>query len=122
MAAPKGNQYTRKYTEEEAVEIFERGAEWAKSSDECLCLEDVILHLEIPVSSFYYLLKEYDVLEAIKKEMHIAIISRINKGAVNSKFAAAPAIWRLKQMGESEQQNINVTSNGQSLPGWMNEE
>ena len=122
MAAPKGNQYTRKYTEEEATEIFLRGAEWAKSSEDCLCLEDVILHLDIPASSFYYLVKEYNVLESIKKEMHIAIISRINKGAVNSEYAAAPAIWRLKQMGESDQQNINVTSNGKELPTWMQED
>jgi len=122
MAAPKGNQYTRKYTEEEAVRLFTEGLEWAKSSEDCLCIQDIILHTGIPTTTFFDLPKQFDVLKSIKKDMHSAIISRINKGAVNSEFAAAPAIWRLKQMGESEQQNINVTSNGQSLPGWKNEE
>lgn len=121
MPAAKGNDYARKYTLEDAVDIFEQGAEWAAIDEDALCIQDVFLWMKMPCSTFNALVREHKVLASIKEDMQSSIISRVNAKALTSGFAAAPAIWRLKQMGESDQQNINVTSSGKSLPDWMNE-
>ena len=121
MAAAKGNDYARKYTLEDATNLFIIGAEYASNNEDCLCIQDVFIHMEMPCSTFNLLVRQHDVLSSIKESMQASIISRVNKKALESGFAAAPAIWRLKQMGESDQQNINLTSNGKSLPDWMDE-
>lgn len=121
MAAAKGNDYARKWTEDEAIEVFIEGLNFADDDDDALCIEDVFKHMEMPKTTFYDLIKQFDVLNSIKGDMNSAIVRRVNAAALKSGFAAAPAIWRLKQMGESDQQNINVTSNGKSLPDWMDE-
>jgi len=121
MAAEIGNDYNRKWTLDEAIELFKTGADWARDDEDALCIQDVFKHMEMPCSTFNLLVREHEVLASIKEDMQASIISRVNAKALKSGFAAAPAIWRLKQMGESDQQNINVTSNGKSLPDWMDE-
>jgi len=121
MAAPKGNDYARKWTEDEAKVAFIDGVEYATNNEECLCIQDVILYIEMPSRTFYDLTKQFEVLQSIKEDMHTAIIARVNKGSMHGDYPPAPSIWRQKQLGESDQQNINVTSNGKSLPDWMDE-
>ena len=100
MAAPKGNQYTRKYTEEIAIDLFEQALEYAKTNKNCLCIQDARLYIKLPNVSFYDLLKQFKVLKSIKKEIDDVIISRINNGALNNNYNTTASIWRMKQLGE----------------------
>ena len=123
MPAAKGNDYNRKYTEAESMEMFLEAFEWVKSHpSKALCIEDVIIEMGIPRRTFYSLCNWHEDLHSIKEDIKMLIISKVNKAALSDEFRAAPAIWRLKQMGESDQTNINVTSSGKSLPDWMDED
>lgn len=114
MAAPKGNKYTQKYTEEEAVELFIIGLEYAESNDECLSLADAIKQTTIPYSTYDYLAEKYEVLGHIKNDTKTEVTRRINKEALQGNFNATSSIWRMKQLGEkdvSEVKNTNVDLN-----------
>ena len=49
-----------------------------------------------------YWMKKFPILEFFKKDIQQRIISTINEGALKFSFAAAPAIWQRKQMGEKD--------------------
>ena len=102
MGAPKGNRYTQKYSEEQAVELFVKAAEYAINDKDCLSVQDAVIHINIPHSTFYDLAEKHKVLDNIKKEINNAVIARINKGALLNKMNSTAAIWRSKQLGETD--------------------
>ena len=108
MAAPSGNVYSQVWTLENALPRFIDALEFSKT-DDCLCLQDAIIHSGIPSRTFYYLAENHEDLQTIKEDIHVQIISRINKGALKDNFVASPAIWRMKQLGEKDEQHINQT-------------
>ena len=110
MPAPEGNKYTQKYTEEDAVELFIKGLEYAESQHDCYSLADAIKHTEIPYSTYDYLAERYEVLGRIKKDTKTEVSRRINKGALLSELQPASAIWRLKQLGEVDSKEIKQTN------------
>lgn len=116
MAFEKGNKHAQEWTLENAEPRFKDALKFAEESDECLCLQDAIFETGIPYSTFYYLADNQPVLEAIKKDIQQAIIKRINRNALWDNFEASPAIWRMKQLGEKDQQYIdqNVTGSTKS--------
>lgn len=110
MGAPKGNRYTQKYTEEQALILFVEAANYAITNNNCLSVQDAVIHIDIPHSTFYDLAQKHKVLDNIKKEINNAVIARINKGALTNKMNSTAAIWRSKQLGESDKQEILQTN------------
>lgn len=106
----EGNIIALKWTKEDAENKFKDILDNAATSDTVLCLQDAILEGGLYSSGFYYLLKIYPELEPYKKDIMDVITSRINKGALTNKYVAAPAIWRLKQLGETD--TVNHTNDG----------
>jgi len=116
MGAPKGNRYTQKYTEDQAIELIVKAAEYAINDKECLSVQDAVIHINIPHSTFYDLADKHKVLDNIKKEINNAVIARINKGALLNKMNATAAIWRSKQLGEADKtENTNVVNDNVAL-------
>ncbi len=109
MSAPKGNKYTQKYTEEEAIPIFERMAEFSQTED-CLCIQDAFLHVGLPSSTFYHLVEKFDVLETIKKDIMANVIARVNRHGLKGEFNATASIWRMKQLGEIDSKEVKNTN------------
>jgi hypothetical protein len=106
MAARKGNQYAREWTIENSLPRFHDALKYAEESNDCLCLQDAIFQTGIPYCQFYQLAKDQQVLNSIKEDIQNAITKRINKNALKGDFSAAAAIWRMKQLGEKDQQFI----------------
>lgn len=111
----QSNKDAEKWTKEEALEVFEQLYELAATSDDILSIADVNLyakkHFNLPRSSFYYLVKKFNVLDDIKKDINDAIISKINRKGLNGDFNPTMSIWRMKQLGESDPdkvKNINL--------------
>jgi hypothetical protein len=106
MAAPKGNRYNERYSKEDALELFEKGLEYARWNEECLSVQDVVIYLDLSHSTFYNLCEQHKELDDIKKDLNDAIIARINRQALKNKFNPTASIWRMKQLGERDQQEI----------------
>jgi len=111
MAFEKNNKYAQEWTLENAQPRFEDALKYATDNEECLCLQDAIYESGIPSRTFYYLSGNHDVLQIIKEDIHNRIISRINKNALDKVLPApaSPSIWRMKQLGEKDEQHIKQT-------------
>jgi hypothetical protein len=112
MAFENGNKLAQEWTLENALPRFEDALKRSEN-DECLCMQDAIRESGIPRSTFYQLAKDQPVLDSIKEKINDNIIIRINKLALDriSPAPASPAIWRMKQLGERDEQHINTTGN-----------
>lgn len=102
-----GNKYAQEWTLENALPRFEDALKYASEDDECLCLQDAIARSGIPYSTFDYLAVNQCVLGIIKESIKAEIIRRVNRLAIRDIAPASPAIWRMKQLGEREEQFIN---------------
>jgi hypothetical protein len=113
MAAHKGNKYAQIWNEENAMVEFIKALEFAEKDSRCLCLEDAIHHAKIPYSTYDYLANKYEVLGRIKKDTMAEVKRRINKGSLEGDYNPASGIWRMKQLGDTDKQEIKqeVTSN-----------
>lgn len=111
MTAEKENKYAQEWTLENAQPRFEDALEYATTDESCLCLQDAIFKSGIPSRTFYYLSGNHIVLQTIKEDIHNRIISRINKNALDRVLPspASPSIWRMKQLGEKDEQHIKQT-------------
>ena len=115
MGAPKGNKYNQKYSEEEAKEIFLKALEYANSNDDCLCVQDAIFHVDMPCSTFHWLSNNYKELEDIKKNINDAVIRRINRGSLKGNYNVTAGIWRMKQLGEKDRIEQEITQRSQNI-------
>ena len=110
-----GNNAHEKWSIEDAKELFLKALKYANDDNDCLCIQDAIYHIKLPSSTFYNLIKRFSELEYIKRDINDSIIRRINKGALKTTFNTTASIWRMKQLGESETINTDVTSNGKDI-------
>lgn len=101
-----GNKYAQEWTLENAKSRFEDALKYATEDDDCLCLQDAIFYSGIPSSTFYYLADNHKVLENLKRDINSVIISRINRLAIRDQAPATAAIWRMKQLGEKDEQHV----------------
>ena len=108
-----GNKAAEKWTEQNTYDVFMRMLSVAQEDEEVLCIQDVLHHPEIKLyrSGMDYLLEKFPVFGKYKKDIQDAIVSRINKGALNGDLVSTPAIFRMKQLGEEEKQVHEVTQN-----------
>ena len=104
-----GNQAAATWTEEAAVELLLSMCEFAMHDDDVLCFTDACVKAGYSPSHVNYLVDRFPVLVDIKKDVQNYIASRINKGALTGGYVATPAIWRMKQLGEKDQQFQEVT-------------
>ena len=104
-----GNQAAATWTEEAAVNLLLSMCDFAMHDDDVLCFTDACVKSGYSPSHVAYLVKRFPVLEDIKKDVQNYIASRINKGALTGGYVATPAIWRMKQLGEKDQQFQEIT-------------
>jgi len=109
MTFEKGNKHAQEWTLENALPRFEDALEYAETNEECLCLQDAIHYSAIPYTTFYYLAENQPVLNAIKQQVMQAVIRRINRLALKDLAPSSPAIFRMKNLGERDEQHINTT-------------
>lgn len=115
MAAEKGNRYSELRTPEEVKEAFERAYEAAKTDEDVLCLQDAIFKSGIPYSSYYDYAKNDKELEKLKKDTQTEVLRRVNRGALKGTFRETSSIFRMKQLGERDSHDVDVTSNGNQI-------
>lgn len=107
-----GNRYAQEWTLENALPRFEDALKYATENEDCLCMQDAVIQTGIPSVTFYYLVNNHPVLKSIKQDIAEQIIARVNRGAIKDIFGSSPAIWRMKQLGEKDQQYVEqVTKN-----------
>ena len=101
-----GNKYAQEWTLENSLPRFEDALKDAEENEDCLCIQDAISVTGIPSRTFYYLAENHSVLQTIKQDIMSQIIRRINRNSLdkNMPSPAAPSIWRMKQLGEKDQQ------------------
>lgn len=104
-----GNQAAATWTEEAAVNMLLSMCEFAMHDDDVLCFTDACIKVGYRPSHVGYLVNRFPVLEDLKKDVQNYIASRINKGALTGRYVATPAIWRMKQLGEKDQQFQEIT-------------
>ena len=110
-----GNNAHEKWNLEDSKELFLKALKYANDDNDCLCIQDAIYYIKLPSSTFYNLIKRFSELDDIKRDINDSIIRRINKGALKTTFNTTASIWRMKQLGESETINTDVTSNGKDV-------
>jgi hypothetical protein len=105
------NKLAETWPEEEAIALFERIRECAKDK-ETLSVQAAFRKADIYSSTFYYLIDKYPVLGSLKKDIDDLIIENVNHGAMTGDYVPAPAIWRMKQLGEKDSSQIDHTNAG----------
>lgn len=109
-----GNKAGEKWTLEQATHIFEDLLKFAAAGDKALCIDDVTIYArtkyKLPRSTFYNLCDLHPALDNIKKEINSVILAKINRGGLNGDYTPALSIWRLKQLGETDKQELKVDS------------
>jgi hypothetical protein len=106
-------RYTHEWSLETAMDYFTDALKFAEESPECLSLQDAIYKSGMPYSTFYYLADTYKPLEKIKADIQQAIIRRVNRRAINEDANPTASIWRMKQLGERDKQELDHTTGGQ---------
>lgn len=111
----KGNKAAEKWSEEYAIWVFDEAFNNAIQNDDILCAQDAFFSVELRPTTAHYLIKKFPVLESFKKDIHEAVICRVNSGALKSKMNNAAAIWRMKQLGEKDQQYMQTDNTNKNL-------
>lgn len=106
MAAPKGNQYTRKWTLEDYQDAMNKALETAREDTKCFTLYAAFKTSDIPFSTLQKACDDYEVLVPIKKDIMNIIADRIASGAIQGENAPAPSIFMLKNLGYTDRQEI----------------
>lgn len=96
---------------------FSEIIENTKTDENILCFQDACLSIGWRSSKVEYWVKKIPVFENLKKDIQDIIISRVNNNALRNKFNATASIWRMKQLGEKDKQEIdNKSSDGSMSP------
>lgn len=87
----------------------------AETDAEILCLQDAIKSVGLYQSSLNYLVNKYPEFETIKEDISALIIARVNRGALKSAYNSTASIWRMKQLGEKDKTETDITTKGGSI-------
>lgn len=115
MPFEKGNNLAQEWSIENATPRFQDALKFAREDDECLCMQDAVAHSGIPSRTFYYLACNHDVLQEIKQDIADAIVSRVNRKGLIGDFNATMSIWRMKQLGEKDEQHVKTSNVTKSI-------
>lgn len=94
---------------------FKEMLENAQNDASIRCFEDACYSIGWRDSKVAYWTTKLAVFENLKKDIQAAIRRRINNGALAGDYPPAPAIWRLKMLGETESSEVNIKNNGGSF-------
>tara|TARA_R110000765_G_scaffold379421_1_gene470419 strand:- start:252 stop:629 length:378 start_codon:yes stop_codon:yes gene_type:complete len=114
MAAPIGNKHNEKYTLESELPIFQDLLERAQNGD-FYCIQEVVMKSPYSKQIFYYICDRFIDLDSIKEDINDCIISVINRKALDNQANSTASIWRMKQLGEKDQQYQDHTSKGEKM-------
>ena len=111
MAAAEGNRYAERNSIEEWNNIFEKIYDNAVKG-EYNSLQDAFMSNDIRPSTMRFLCSRHKELSSLKKDIGEAIIRSLNDKAlfIDNRVSPAIAIWRMKQLGETEKQVIENTN------------
>lgn len=108
----RGNNAREVYSLDTCLDIFDRMAQYALNDEhEALSVQEVILAFsnEIPYRTAYDQLRRFPAeLQPLKAIIDAAIVARVNKGAIKGNYNATSSIWRCKQLGETDRQEIRT--------------
>lgn len=109
-----GSKLNQKYTKSEVIGVFE------KLADQCIAgeyfsIQECQMYSGMRPRTFYEYAEKYPELEDIKQQMNDAIIANINRGALKGDFNPASAIWRMKNLGERDKSEVDVSVKEQPL-------
>ena len=105
MAAPKGNKYTEKWTEQKAKELFDKALVLAKNG--ATSLIDIANELNVYSYVFDYLVSKFKVFEYIKKEILNNIANNLAKLGLTKEVDTGMAIFLLKaRHGYEDKQTV----------------
>jgi hypothetical protein len=108
MAAPLGNKFGERCPNvvlRKLAQMYNN----AKNDNNVLSFQDACFSVGWRPSKIAYWTSKLKAFELFKKDIQDAIISRINKNALVGDFNATASIWRMKQLGETDQQTVNQT-------------
>lgn len=111
----KGDKAAEKWTKEEAEKVFIDMLNFTIENDDVVSVQQAYIDFKMPSTTYYYLQEKFPNLVSIKKGINDVIISRVNKGAINNEMNSTACIWRMKQLGETDKQDIDHTSKGESM-------
>ena len=97
------------------IRKFKQMYENCKTDKNILCFEDACNSIGARGSKVDYWVNKLHVFETSTKDIQNTITSRINKGALTGEFNPTASIWRMKQLGERDSQNIDYTSKGERI-------
>lgn len=103
---PNQKNWTNKKQPDVVFRKFKEMLENAKNDPEILCFQDACASIGWRDSKVDYWVKKIPTFETLKRDIQNAIIRRVNKGALKGNFNATSAIWREKQLGETDVQQI----------------
>ena len=106
----EGNKAAEKWTYEEAHAILTKALETTVLDNSVLCVQDAFFAVKLRPTTAHYLIKKFPDLEDIKRDINDRVISRVNKGALEGDYNSTAGIWRMKQLGERDQQYIDQNS------------
>lgn len=109
MVAEIGNKLAEKYTLEEVLPVFEEVIEDAKRG-KYLSIQEAVMHCPYSRQGFYYLCDKFDVLDNLKKELNDIIIAIVNRKGLEGEYNPTSSIWRMKQLGERDKQEVTQTN------------
>ncbi len=114
MAAEKGNRYAEKHSIEEWEDLFNNVYKNA-CKGKYTSLQQAWIKNDIRPSTATWLVKKYEVLASIKKDISEAIIALINDRGLEGDYNATCVIWRSKQLGEEDVTKTDVTTKGKEI-------
>jgi hypothetical protein len=110
-----GNKDAEKWTVENAYDLFEEMFLNSEEDNNILCFNDACKSVEFRHSHIEYIIKKFPVFEDYKKDIQETIISRINKEALTNNFNSTASIWRMKQLGERDNKEVDVYDKRKTL-------
>lgn len=110
----KGSANNQKYNKEEVLAIFEELAQ-ACIDGKYLSIQECQMNSGMRPRSFYVYAEKYPELEDLKRQMNDGIIANVNRMGLEGKFNPTAAIWRMKNLGESDRSEVDVKVQEQPL-------
>lgn len=101
------NQKNNKKNPRIVLRKFLEMLENAKVDDEILSFQDACASIKWRDSKVNYWCTQIAIFATLKTDIQNTIIRRVNKNALKNEFNATSAIWRQKQLGEIEKQEVD---------------
>ena len=107
MAAPKGNDYARKWTEKKAIAFFNEAYDIVSNDKNVHHISTALTKIEGAYIELYSrLVEQFEVCQPIKSKIDTLIQSRLFEKGLNGDNNATLTIFALKNMGWSDKQEI----------------